>query len=115
MLATIDGLFTSTDFALALGDFKLSIEDIIEANVAFLPPPRRRKPFFLDDFLDDSLDWWVEVSRLRNDGARRAGRHWGWGSLVNNTSRSTSQNLGLAACNFGLANSDVALASKENL
>jgi hypothetical protein len=70
MFAAVDSLLTATYLTLALGDFELAVEDVIEPHVTFFPPPWSGEVLFLDDLLDDGLNWRRFEGRL--DRTRRA-------------------------------------------
>jgi len=114
MLAAVDSLFTTTDLAFTLGYFEFAVEDIFKPHIALLPPSRWGEIFFLDDFLDNSLDGRRLERRLRY--TRRTGcGHRSEGSRSNHATGGACQNLCFTSSDLGFACRNIALTSDESL
>lgn len=110
MLAAVDRLFTTADFAFALSDFELAVEDILSADSGLIPPAGRSERLLFDDLLDDGLNGRRLGVPVDDGRTRRANRRRG-----NDAPRGASKKLSFTTCNLGLTDSDVALTGKESL
>ena len=108
MFAAVDSIFTLANLAFALGDFELAVENVFCADTSLIPPTGRGEIGLLDDFLDDS----VRRERSFGDCLDKRGAYGASGSRSgDDTAGGTSEELRLTASDFGLADSDIALAS----
>lgn len=119
VLAAVDRFLATSNLALALRNLEFAVQDVLEAELAFLKPPLWRKGLGLaDNFLENGR------SRLRSDRNRSDRGSDGRAKRANyrrgrrrrqNTTGSASKKLGFTAGNISLADRDMALALDELL